>query len=321
MKTLILTAAHRIGKLAVAVAFLTVGFGCAGCRGETLAPFELDDVKNVLEAADRGWAGISRVWYYRPSTDKALRVLMVIHGAGRNAEDYLGSWIKIAEDQRLLVVAPEFGEERVVRIGGAWEWRFNTGNVVSSFGRDVAEEDWYFNSVERLFESIRQSDERVMDQYVIFGHSAGGQFVHRMVLFQPEIHFDLAIAANSGWYTFPNEDRDFPYGLSGAPYPTERLKVALGRALVVFLGTADSLDQGGFRRSSEAMLQGATRMQRGTRFYEEAQRLASAQDISFGWALEHAQGIAHDQGGMASASVRLLQERGLISTPQPSNNE
>jgi pimeloyl-ACP methyl ester carboxylesterase len=317
MKTLTLTAAQSIGELTVAVLLLTFGFGCAGDRGENPAPLELEDGKNVFEAADRSWTGISRVWYYRPSSEKALRVLMVIHGAGRNAEDYLDSWIEIAEDWGFLVVAPEFSEKRAIRIGSAWEWRFNTGNVVSSFRQDVAEENWYFQSVERLFDSIRHSDERVMDRYVIFGHSAGGQFVHRMVLFQPEVHFDLAIAANSGWYTLPDEDMDFPYGLSGAPHSKERLRLALGRPLVVFLGTEDSPDQGGFRKSSEAMLQGAGRMQRGTFFYNEAQRFASEQDISLGWALEHAQGVGHDYRGMALASVRLLQERRLISTSQP----
>jgi acetyl esterase/lipase len=46
----------------------------------------IPDGKNVLETADRAWAGISRVWYYRPSIDKALRVVMVIHGGGRPRE-------------------------------------------------------------------------------------------------------------------------------------------------------------------------------------------------------------------------------------------
>jgi hypothetical protein len=149
MKTLTLTAAHSIGKLTVAVLLLTFGFGCAGDRGENPAPLELEDGKNVFEAADHSWTGISRVWYYRPSSEKALRVLMVIHGAGRNAEDYLDSWIEIAENQRLLVLAPEFSKKRAIRIGGAWEWRFNTGNVVSWYGQDVAQEKWYFESVVR----------------------------------------------------------------------------------------------------------------------------------------------------------------------------
>jgi hypothetical protein len=65
------------------------------------------------------------------------------------------------------------------------------------------------------------------------------------------------------------------------------------------------------------MLQGNTRPQRGTRFYEEAQRLALEQEISFKWILKHAQGIGHDQRAMALASVGLLQERQLIPTAQP----
>ena len=36
-----------------------------------------------------------------------------------------------------------------------------------------------------------------------------------------------------------------------------------------------------------------------------------------GWTLEYAEGIGHDKHGMASASVRLLQERGLLPVLPP----
>jgi poly(3-hydroxybutyrate) depolymerase len=306
------------------VVMFAFALGCAGERATTPAPLALQDGKHVLATEDLDWPGISSVWYYRPPADRVaedaaggLRVLMVIHGAGRNAEQYLDSWLGIAEEHGLFVVAPEFSEENGIRVGGEWEWRFNTGNVVGWFGNDTDEEDWYFTSVERLFESIRRSDGRVLDRYVIFGHSAGGQFVHRMMLFQPEAHFELAIAANSGWYTLPDAERDFPYGLLGAPFSTERIDAALQRPLIVFLGTDDTPDQGSFRTSDEAMAQGATRPLRGARFFEEATRLAKARGLPLGWTLEYAEGIGHDKHGMASASVRLLQERGLLPAIQP----
>jgi poly(3-hydroxybutyrate) depolymerase len=290
------------------VALLAAASVVGGCGAASPAPLELDAGVHVLEAAGRGWEGISRVWYFKPAGDQPLRVVMVIHGAGRNAEDYLDSWVELAEERRLLIVAPEFGEERAIRIGGEWEWRFNTGNVVSWFGLSVDRDEWYFESVERLFDSMRRAGGDVLDRYVLFGHSAGGQFVHRMVLFQPEVHFDLAIAANSGWYTLPDEDRDFPYGLSGAPHSGAQLDTALGRPLVVFLGTADTPDQGGFRTTPEAMDQGADRIRRGTHFYEAAQRFAAARGVDLRWTLEHAEGIGHDYRGMASAALRLLEE-------------
>lgn len=294
-------------------ALLAAGLGCAGGGEVNLAPLEFDEGKQVLAAGDRGWNGISRVWYFKPpSVQSKLRVLIVIHGAGRNAEDYLDSWIEIAEEEELFVVAPEFSDERAIRVGGEWEWRFNTGNVVSWFGSPVDPQDWYFESIERLFASIRASDVRVMDEYVLFGHSAGGQFVHRMVLLQPEGHFTLAIAANSGWYTFPDADTDFPYGLAGVRQSAGQLRAAFDRKLVVFLGTADTPDQGGFRSTPEAMLQGSSRVERGERFFQAARHHALTEGLPIAWKLEYAAGVGHDQRAMAGASVRLLQADNLI---------
>jgi len=125
--------------------------------------------------------------------------------------------------------------------------------------------------------------------------------------------FNLAIAANSGWYTLPDLGKRFPYGLAGSPYPIEKLESALSRPLVVFLGTEDSPDQGGFRTRSEAIQQGATRQQRGIHFYENAKRLASTRGVPFGWELEYAKGIGHDFTGMAEASISLLLENTLIT--------
>ena len=50
--------------------------------------------------------------------------------------------------------------------------------------------------------------------YALYGHSAGGQFVHRYVAFADAPRMESAVAANSGWYTMP-DDGAFPYGWGG----------------------------------------------------------------------------------------------------------
>jgi pimeloyl-ACP methyl ester carboxylesterase len=310
-----LGSAHKaaVALLLLGIALFAMTCSCPGVRISDRTPLTLRDGKHVLDVEDRCWGGISRVWTYRPAGAISPRVVMVIHGAGRNAEDYLDSWVDIADEHQLFVVAPEFPDYNAIRVNGEWEWRFNTGNVVGWFGWDVDHDDWYFESIEHLFRTIRRSDPRVQERYVLFGHSAGGQFVHRMVMFLPEARFDLAIAANPGWYTEPTEELDFPYGLSGAPCSGEVIETAFGRPLVVFLGTEDSPDQGSFRTSERAMAQGTTRVERGIRFHREAQRISSERNVPFEWALEYAEGIGHDYRGMARAAVRLLRERGLVN--------
>ena len=66
-------------------------------------------------------------------------------------------------------------------------------------GRESDREKWAFSTIEHLFDEMR------VDQasYVLFGHSAGGQFAHRMALFRPDSRASVIVAANPGWYTMP----------------------------------------------------------------------------------------------------------------------
>jgi len=303
------------------VTFIVSTIFLVGCDTEQPAPaepIEASSGKNTFETNGDELPGINRVWYYRPPVVRdSLRLVMVLHGMGRNGEDYLDSWIRFADENQFLVVAPEFSDEQIIGFVGSlstggFEYRYTTGNVVSWFSRDLPEKDWYFRSVEKLFGIFRRSDSRVMGRYVLFGHSAGGQFVHRMVLFNPDARFELAIAANSGWYTLPDDNQNYPYGLSGAPTLQHRLDRSLQRPLVVFLGSDDTPDQGGFRTRPEAMKQGESRPQRGKHFFDFAQQVAARKGLPFGWQLKYAEGIGHNYRDMAEASIPVIQEKGLI---------
>ena len=56
-----------------------------------------------------------------------------------------------------------------------------------------------------------------MQKYHVFGHSAGGQFAHRFLMFKPNSRLDKMVASGSGWYTVPNLDFNFPYGFKKSP--------------------------------------------------------------------------------------------------------
>lgn len=292
--------------------------GCSTNDSVYSGTIKVSEGKNVIETNEYNWTGINRVWYYRPSTSEdSLRLIMVLHGMGRNGEDYLDSWIPYADENQLFVIAPEFSDEQPIGFVGSlsgwgFEYRYSTGNVVSWFSRDLPEKDWYFTSVDHLFDAFLRSDPQLLNRYILFGHSAGGQFVHRMAMFKPDARFDLAIAANSGWYTIPDIEQNYPYGISGAPEVQDRITHSLQRPLVVFLGTEDKPDQGGFRTRPEAIGQGKSRPQRGEHFFKTAQHAASNRGLNLGWQLKYAEGIGHNYKDMAEAAIPLIQEKGLI---------
>ena len=64
---------------------------------------------------------------------------------------------------------------------------------------------------------IKQNLNNTTPKYQIFGHSAGGQFVHRYVMYKPNARYDKIIASASGWYTETDLNISFPYGFMESP--------------------------------------------------------------------------------------------------------
>ena len=72
------------------------------------------------------WDGVDLpVFVAKPSkVNKATRLVVVMHGRKRNAEEYRDQWLEAAKDLNLLVIVPEFSEENFPQV-----WGFNYGNI------------------------------------------------------------------------------------------------------------------------------------------------------------------------------------------------
>ena len=92
-------------------------------------------------------------------------------------------WVRFAEEENLLVVAPEFSDKELVSFNDQQVWAYNIGNLVDNLGISKSKDNWYFSSIEKLFQMLKNSKTDLVNQYILYGHSAGGQFVHRMALF------------------------------------------------------------------------------------------------------------------------------------------
>jgi hypothetical protein len=154
---------------------------------------------------------------------------------------------------------------------------------------------------------VREATGNRSDRYFLYGHSAGAQFVHRMVMLMPEARFATALAANAGSYTMSDFEVGYPFGLKGAPVDAGKLRAAFERPLVVLLGEEDDdpkdpnlPDAGAARR------QGAHRLARGRAFFARAEGVARELDAHFAWRLETVPGVGHDHERMARAASRLL---------------
>jgi poly(3-hydroxybutyrate) depolymerase len=244
-----------------------------------------------------------RVWTYRPERfGPDSPVVFVLHGTFRNGETYRQPWVPIADEHGCLVVCPEFSQEHY-----ASTYSYHFGNVITPDGKPVEEARWTFTTVENLFDEVRARAGAKAERYHAFGHSAGGQFLHRMVLMKPDARIALAVAANSGSYTMPDPGVKFPYGLGGLDYPDDRLKKALAAPLVVLLGEKDTDPKDQYLpRGREAMAQGPHRLARGKGFMEQAGKAADRVGVKLGWRSETVPDVGHDNALMAPAAARLM---------------
>jgi hypothetical protein len=206
-----------------------------------------------------------------------------------------------AERHNLIVIAPEFDRphfpSRLYQLGGT-EQHDRTR--------------WTFAIIENIFAQLRREQKLNANSYILFGHSAGGHFVHRFMLMMDKPRVSVAVAANAGGYLWPayaasGSDARLPWMLDKNLVGTEQLKRAFGRKLIVLLGDQD-LQTGGpnFPHSREAQSQGATRLERGRNFFAQAQSEADKLGAAFGWRLETVRGIGHDAKGRAKAAEQLL---------------
>ena len=251
-----------------------------------------------------GWQGPSiKVWTYLPQQTSAdTPVVFVMHGTKRDGERYRNEWVDLAEKNRFIVVVPEFPKKQF-----PGSRSYNLGNVFKKNGGLNRKSLWSFSAIEPLFDAIKKRTGNQQSSYALYGHSAGSQFVHRFLYYVPNARVNRAVAANAGWYTMPDFNTDFPYGLKDAPVTLDHLNTTFEKNLVVLLGTKDtSTTSKSLRKTPEALAQGPHRLARGKTFFKAAQSAARYNNADFKWQLEYAPGIGHKNGLMAEFAAPLL---------------
>ncbi len=281
--------------------------GCASLRKPQSIPAGAGSF--VFQQKKLNYGRPLTVLTYRPKNyNRDSPILFVIHGASRAAESYHAVWSPIAEQYNALLVVPYFDKEA----GFLTSDQFNLGNVFQLDSMDQIlgtnpEPDWSFSLLEPLFDVVRKKTENRSREYCIYGHSAGSQFLHRFLIFKEKNRVKRAVCANAGWYTTPDDQIRFPYGLAGTPLDAANLRAAFGKRVTILLGEADTKTTGAsLRQSPEAMRQGRHRFERGHSFFDYCQRLAEAKNFSFNWDLQTVAGAGHSNEQMAEKAGALL---------------
>ena len=248
------------------------------------------------------------VFYHIPSGDREnMPIVMVFHGDERNANYYRDIWVNASNQYGFMVFSPEFTNAYFP--GGS---SYIIGNVYQDGNYPTPqtlnkESVWTFSIIEPLFDFIKTKSGSNVPNYDLFGHSGGGQFVHRFVLLQPNARYNKAIAANSGWFTVPDGVANFPYGIMNCPITSIQPNSYFGRQLYIIVGALDNnSSDSSLRHNTDSDLQGLNRLDRANYFFSKSQDYAQAVQSEFNWQFHIVANSGHDATKMSNDAIHIL---------------
>ena len=230
--------------------------------------------------------------------DAATPVLFAHHGVRRNGRDYRDYWLDLVDEASVLAIAIEFPEASFPE----YLW-YHFGNLHTKDGTPNPREAWTFGIDVRLFEQLHAQGVTSRQSYGLFGHSAGGQYVHRMLSFGFRDEVAVAVSANAGTYAMPDLATPWPFGLGETDVDTEGLRALLAFPITAMAGTEDVLTTGRFfPKGPRSMRQGATRYERAQNYVQSGHAAAAALQTSCAWKVIDVPGVGHDGKGMSAAA-------------------
>jgi hypothetical protein len=229
-------------------------------------------------------------------------VLFVHHGVARNGRDYRDHWIGHAGALGLMVISIEFPEAGFPE----YLW-YNFGNLHDRDGRPNPRAAWSFGVIPRLFEALRAQGITRRETYGQFGHSAGGQLVHRMLSFGYRERVAVAVSANAGTYAMPDLSIPWPFGLGETEVTPAGLRAILEFPLTIMAGTEDTKTTGRFfPKGPRSNRQGATRHERAHNYVRAGHAAAAALGTACAWRVIDVPGVGHQGRGMSDAAAPVI---------------
>ena len=254
------------------------------------------------------WEGapIDVITYIPPNATANTPVLIVIPGASRDAQRFHASWLDLAKRNHFSVLT--IGAKKSFFPD---EYTYNAGGVITENGDLVDERKWLFNVIDPIFYDFKNRYGFLAEKFYLFGHSAGGGFVHRYLLFSKEAPVVKAVAANPAFVTLPDKNILYPFGLKGIPNSDKNIKSWVNKDLAILLGEDDlgprtkPLSNGKMARE-----QGPNCLERGKLLYSSAKTKAEELGFDFNWDLITVPGVGHDNFKLAPfASIYLFGDK------------
>ncbi len=190
------------------VVFIAVSWVGPGAVGQSPNP-SLDRRDEIGQAVQKRVDHGAYVQYMPNSVRPDSTILVICHGvfsqgtAVEAAANCIDDWFAFAEENRVILVAPAFdnGNFACSQPGALGGYRTLTGRV---FGADAF--------LHEIIDVYKKMNPNYDGRFLLFGHSAGGQFANRYIVRHPE-RIIAALISSPAWFAFPDANERWPYGM------------------------------------------------------------------------------------------------------------
>ena len=243
----------------------------------------------------------TEVLYYIPKTfdPKTAQYLFLIHETmnlrSRNALNMISRFERLSNAQNLVLIAPVFSCTYSRKVSQRDFKESGTLKNPSLFKNHyLLEYSFLINRFNEhrsdtiLIKTFGLFNNKLMKRktFSIYGHFAGADFLQRFVMHHPEL-IDKAAWAFINSYTFPVDNKDYPYGLktnsltktfgnqirnNDTSFLNKQLDKKLNMMLDVNLHIISDKNDGWLDRNEKTKWQGRSRAEKANNFYKELQK-------------------------------------------------
>lgn len=288
-------------QFSLAIWLCVLALSQSACAATGSQPWKQQEVGRY---AFKKWAGGDiTVEYIVPKGANAdTPIMIVVPGARRNADAYRDQWLTLAGQHNFIVLA--LGCSLQVCED---EYQYNLGGIVTPLGGPRPESVQFYSVPEKVFYDFTERFGSAQKTFALYGHSAGGGFVHTYMLARPDAPVSRAVAANPAFFTFPDTDSPYPFGLANSPYQAKDVDSWLKKPMTIILGDQDLGPRTKtISNSPAANKQGRNVYARGLAFYAYAMNTAVERNIEHAWQLEVVRGVGHSSGKIVPYAYKYL---------------
>lgn len=232
-----------------------------------------------------------------------MEILFIMSGCFRDALNYLKGWIDSANENKYILIAPEFDKAHYSiadhEYGNLIDINYDYCSQdiytpIMEYDEKIKKEnEWIYHIIDDIYINFINDNKLNNNGYIIYGHSSGSQFIHRFAMFGNSKYCKKYICANAGLYTFFDENDNYPYGIKNLKDYEIRIKKSLEKNVYILVGENDIRTRL-LNSLPKDIAQGNNRYERATNFYISVKDYADKYNLKNNWKFVSMPDVRHN---------------------------